>query len=43
VLRGGSWDSYDRRARAAARFYFNPVSRNNIYGFRVLVCSSPIF
>jgi formylglycine-generating enzyme required for sulfatase activity len=42
VLRGGSWFNYPVPARAAARnYYYDPVNRYNIIGFRVL-CSSSI-
>ncbi len=34
VLRGGSWTSSPVSARAARRFYFEPVNRNDNIGFR---------
>ena len=40
VLRGGSWDLYPDLARSALRFWFNPDSRDDDAGFRV-VCSLP--
>ena len=41
VLRGGSWDFFQDGARASFRFVFDPGSRFNFIGFRV-VCVSPI-
>ena len=41
VVRGGSWLNYQNFARAACRGNFNPNSRFNYIGFRV-VLSSPI-
>ncbi|MBS1872362.1 MAG: SUMF1/EgtB/PvdO family nonheme iron enzyme [Acidobacteria bacterium] len=41
VLRGGSWDDGQGRARADARYFFHPGYRLYYIGFRV-VCSSPI-
>jgi formylglycine-generating enzyme required for sulfatase activity len=40
VLRGGSWNLDRNLARSAHRLTFNPSSRHNFVGFRV-VCSSP--
>ena len=37
VLRGGSWNSLQDYARAAARGSRHPDDRNNRYGFRVVV------
>ena len=39
MLRGGSWVLTPQFCRSAFRFWFQPVSRNNSFGFRV-VCSS---
>jgi len=39
VLRGGSWDLIPRDCRSAFRGSFNPVSRFNVIGFRV-VCEA---
>lgn len=41
VLRGGSWDGHPDDLRAAARYDYHPVIRDDNLGFRVL-CSSPI-
>ena len=41
VLRGGSWFFNPVIARAAARYYYNPVNGYSYIGFRVL-CSSSI-
>ena len=35
VLRGGYWDSYSDGCRSSYRFYFDPVTRNCLFGFRV--------
>jgi len=35
VLRGGSWNSVFRAARAAARHWFNPDHVGDEQGFRV--------
>lgn len=37
VVRGGSFHSTEYTVRAASRSRFNPVSRSNLIGFRVLV------
>jgi len=37
VLRGGSWGSNPGTCRSAFRNCYSPVSRNNRYGFRVVV------
>jgi formylglycine-generating enzyme required for sulfatase activity len=34
VLRGGSWNTNDDRARAAYRFYYEPVVQFGRFGFR---------
>ncbi len=36
VLRGGSWDNNENRARAAKRDRDNPYNRSGNYGFRVV-------
>ncbi len=41
VLRGGSWSRSPHLARCAFRSDFDPGSRNNVIGFR-LVCASPV-
>jgi formylglycine-generating enzyme required for sulfatase activity len=35
VLRGGSWLNFGRFCRSAFRYWFVPVRRNGVYGFRV--------
>ena len=40
VLRGGSWDSYNHRCRAAARLWLGSVSSDNSNGFRLLLPST---
>jgi uncharacterized protein (TIGR02996 family) len=37
LVKGGSWDSYNRNARAAYRNDFLPTTRNNVVGFRLVV------
>ena len=39
VMRSGSWLFNRYRARCAYRYYFRPVERNPIFGFRVCVVS----
>ncbi|MEO1643733.1 MAG: SUMF1/EgtB/PvdO family nonheme iron enzyme, partial [Chloroflexota bacterium] len=39
VLRGGSWSDDHLNARAAARVHFNPLYRDNLFGFRL--CRPP--
>ena len=39
VLRGGSWSSLPRRARAACRNGFVPGSRDGLIGFRLALCA----
>jgi formylglycine-generating enzyme required for sulfatase activity len=41
VVRGGSWDGPPDSARSATRYYYPPLGRSSILGFRVW-CSSPI-
>jgi len=41
VLRGGSWNNVPQDARAARRFTYNPSSRSNNIGFRVVLGSPP--
>ena len=41
VLRGGSWDGGQGRARCAAHYWFAPDVRPDSFGFRV-VCLSPL-
>jgi uncharacterized protein (TIGR02996 family) len=37
VVKGGSWDSFNRNCRAAYRNDFPPSTRNNVIGLRVLL------
>ncbi len=36
VLRGGAWDRKSRYCRSATRYWFSPLSSDNVYGFRLV-------
>jgi formylglycine-generating enzyme required for sulfatase activity len=36
ALRGGSWNYYQLSLRCSARYYFHPIVRNAVVGFRVV-------
>ncbi|WP_268964518.1 formylglycine-generating enzyme family protein [Nostoc sp. CMAA1605] len=38
MLRGGSWDYDFSYCRSASRYYENPSTRNESFGFRVVCC-----
>ncbi|MBD2597076.1 SUMF1/EgtB/PvdO family nonheme iron enzyme [Nostoc spongiaeforme FACHB-130] len=40
-LRGGSWPDDPRKCRSASRYYYDyPDYRNDVFGFRVVVCAA---
>jgi formylglycine-generating enzyme required for sulfatase activity len=41
VLRGGSWGYYAGNVRSVYRYDYNPGSRLNYYGFRVVAVRPP--
>ena len=41
VVRGGSWNFYPRRLRAASRFRYRPSNRVNVSGFRLVQDLNP--
>jgi formylglycine-generating enzyme required for sulfatase activity len=42
VVRGGAWGSLPDYARCACRDRYRPVSRGNVPGFRLVLCSAPV-